>query len=287
MGGKMVSACLRAAFFAVFCVVACIPAKAQQSSGPVTQDGGDYKPPAHMIAKYPDLQVAHQATQPQGGSNLKTVGLILGIGDTFTVKTVGITAFGNEENHFPIAAWKVNDRVAATVQNLLKKNFRVKRIPATESAFASLYKPGGLFRDHEEEYLTIVRKLATSQQADYYLVISRAGSSFGSSNQFLSGLGVTRTDGGILGNGADYVHALTLMRVYDPQFKMLREQQGTIGQDSFLATVKGPHAELSDEAKRLPKEPQAAVNDPRARQLTLELLDKSLAMTVPKLFAAD
>ena len=204
------------------------------------------------------------------------------------MKTIGITVFGNEEKQFPIPGWKVDDRVSATTTGLLKKNFKVKRIPAPAGAFAALDAPGRLFRDHEEDFRAIVRKLAEPHKADYYLVVAPGGSPFGSSNQSMAGLGVTRTDGGVFGiGGGDYVHALTLIRVYDSQFKLLRTQAGSIGQETFMATVKGPHQLLDEEGKRLPPEPQAAVSDPRAKQITMELLDRSLAMTLPKLFAQD
>ncbi len=277
----MVPALLRVAMCAVLLCIGAGSVRAQ-SAGAVTEGTSDYKPPTRKIAR-PSAD-AKPATQQ--ASSLKTIGLISTIGDTFTVQTVGITVFGNEEKQFPIAAWKLNDRVAATVTDLLKKNFRVKRIPASESAFASLYEPGGLFRDGEAEYLAALRKLIASQQADYYLVITRGGSPFGTTNQSISGLGVTRTYG-VFGTGGDYVHALTLLRVFDPQFKMLRDERGTIGQETFLAIVKGPHIVLSEDSERLPKEPEAALNDPRAKKLVLELLDKSLTATVPKLFATD
>jgi hypothetical protein len=281
MGGEMIGMFYRAAALAVLIAVAALPARAQ--------DSGDYKPPARLIARE-DPTPSGLGAAPQGavaGPARKTIGVISTVGDAFNVKTVGMTVFGNEENKFPIPSWKVNDRVTASVANLLKKNFKVKRIPAQEAAFASLDAPGRLFRSYDDDLLEIVRKLSAAHPADYYLVVTPSGSPFGSSNQVLRGLGVTRTDGGLLGLGAgDYVHALTALRVYDGQFKLLRTESGTIGQETFLATVKGPHQLLEDD-KRLPKEAQAVAKDPRAKQIALDLLDKSLATTVTKIFAKD
>lgn len=283
----MIAVLCRAAMLAVFAAMAILPAMAQQPDQ-ATEDAGGYKPPARLIARedpaQTELAPSPQALAPRTAQ--KSIGLITTIGDSFHVRTVGVTAFGNEAGKFPIASWKANDRVASNVANLLRKNFRVKRISANESAFASLEAPGRLFRSYDDDFGEIVRKLAASQTADYYLVITPGGSTFSSTNQSLHGLGVTRTFGLLGGGGADYVHALTLLRVYDGQFKLLRTEAGTMGQEAFLATVKGPHLLLEDD-KRLPKEPEAAAKDPRARQIALDLLDKSLAMTVPKLFAKD
>jgi hypothetical protein len=277
----------RAAILAVFVAMAVLPARAQQPPDQATQDSGGYKPPARLIARE---EPAQGWATPQHGlaprTAQKSIGLITTIGDSFHVKTVGVTVSGNEAGKFPIASWKVNDRVASSVANLLRKNFKVKRIAANEGTFASLDAPGRLFRSDNDDFSEIVRKLAASQTADYYLVITPGSSAFSSTNQSLHGLGVSRTVGLLGGGGADYVHALTLLRVYDGQFKLLRTEAGTMGEESFLASVKGPHLLLEDD-KRLPKEPEAAAKDPRARQIALELLDKSLAMTVPKLFAKD
>jgi hypothetical protein len=285
----MLSACYRAVFFAAFFVIVSVPASAQQGAASAAADTADYLPPAHLIAKSPRQLAAKSASPEQTAkpAGQKTIGLISIVGDTFTVKTIGIMVFGNAEDKYPIPGWKVNDRVAADVAGLLKKNFRVKRIPATEADFASVYAAGGLFRDITAEFDTAVRKVAANQPADYYLVISRMVSPYGSTNQYVAGLGVTRTGSRTLGAGHDTYHALTMMSVYDAQLKPIRIEHGTIGQDTLFAPLKGPHLIVDEEAELLPEDPKAALDDSRARQAVLDLLDKSLATTVPKLFAAD
>ncbi len=288
MGGAMDRMVYRAAALAA-CLFVFSAAKAQDGAAPVAQDSGDYKPPAHLVAK-PQRQIAAKSASPQrtgSQADLKTIGLISIIGDNFTVKTIGLMVFANEEQKYPVPAWKVNDRVAADVAGILKKNFKIKRIPASEADFASVYAPGGLFRDITAEFDAAVRKVASSQPADYYLVISRMASPYASTNQYLTGLGVTRTGSRTLGTGYDVYHALTMMSVYDGQLKPVRVEHGTIGQETLFAAVKGPHAIVSEEVQRLPEDSQAALNDPRAKQVVLDLLDKSLSTTVPKLFAAD
>jgi hypothetical protein len=216
----------------------------------------------------------------------KTIGLISTIGDSFTVKTVGATLFDNEEKTFPVAEWRLNERIAASVSNILRKNYKVKWIQGSPNALEGLGGQLRTLRASDEEFSEALRSAVGTNRADYYLVITSSNSAFGTTDQTLKGLGLTRTEGVFGTGGGDYLHALTEMRVYDSQLKLLRSADGTIGQDSFLATVKGPYQKL-DDSKRLPGDPRAIVGDPRARDLSLKLLEKSLAATLPKLFDAN
>jgi hypothetical protein len=270
----MVSTLARAVLIACALLIAPGAAQAQAVDG--------YKPPSAASSSTPG-QIAPRAGSGGSGAQ-KTIGLISTVGDRFTVKRVGITVFGNEEEKFPIAAWKIDDRIAAAVSSTLKKNFRVKRIAVPAGAFASLDAPGDLFRDREEEFRQIVRKLAGAEKADFYLVVGPGGSQFGSTNQYLAGLGVVRSESVFIKR--DIVHSLIGFTVYDPQFKKLKNESASIGQDTFMVAVSGPHVILDDD-KRLPPEARAAASDQRTRQITTELVDKSIAMTLPKIFAKD
>jgi hypothetical protein len=267
-------------------LVACAVMIAPWAAHAQAVDG--YKPPsaARQSAQPAETQALAGPRSAITGSAPKTIGLISIIGDTYNVQTIGLMVFGNEEKAFPIPGWKVNDRVAATIGGLLKKNFRIKRIPASEANFASVYARGGLFRDITAEFDEAVRKVAANYPADYYLAVSRMVSPYGSSNQYVSGLGVTRAGVSALGGG-DIYHALTMLSVYDSKLQPVRVERGSIGQDTLFAVVKGPHLVISDDAQRLPEDPQAALNHPRAKETVLNLLDNSLRTSVPKLFATD
>jgi len=273
----MIATLMRAAVLVAALSIGLTAAQAQQASD-------DYLPPKSVLAAKAPANAVPKAAQPQTGQ--KTLGLISIIGDTYNVKTIGLMVFGNEEKAFPIPGWKVNDRVAATIGSLLKKNFRIKRIPASEADFASVYARGGLFRDITAEFDAAVRKVAANHPADYYLAVSRMVSPYSSTNQYVAGLGVTRAGLRDLGGG-DIYHALTMLSVYDSNLKPIRVERGTIGQETLFAVVKGPHLVVSDAAQRLPEDPEAALNHARAKEIVLDLLDKSLRMSVPKLFATD
>jgi hypothetical protein len=130
-----------------------------------------------------------------------------------------------------------------------------------------------------------VADFASQQKCDFYLLVAPGGSMVSSTNQGVGGLGVLRWKH-LLSPG-EHVFALSELTAYDSQFKAVRTENGSIGQDTiFMVVIRGPHLLLED-AKKLPDAPEAAASDPRAKELTWGLLEKSLAMTVPKLFAVD
>jgi hypothetical protein len=287
----MVSSWLRAAMVAALLAFAVGPVQAQQQEA---DDGGDYKPPSRLIARTPSegapragrpaaLQNAARQ-QPAGAQTAqKTVGLISIVGDSFMVKTVGVTVVGNEEENIPIPAWKVDDRVTAKVTQLLSRNFRVKRIPVPAGTYAK-YEKTLAGADYRERMRKLASDFGAAQKCDYYLLVAPGGSPVGDTNQGIGGIGTLRTT--MLFNPVQHVFALTELFVFDPQFNRLRREDGNIGEDRFMVAIKGPNQEL-DEAQHLPEDPRTAVSDPRAKQIAMDLLDRSLAMTVPKLLAVD
>ena len=273
----------RAALVAAVICLSAIPASAQPQPAPAAENSGTYKPPAQFIGQ----ATAPKAQKPSAGrpaTAVKPLGLISIVGETFYVKRVGFTVFGNEEEKFPVAGWKIDDRVAASVGRLLQKNFKIKRIQIPAGAFAAFKAGDFIFKSFDDELAKFIAKYTAGQNCDYYLLVSPGYSQFSNTNQGLYGLGVVRWDHIIF--PGEFVHALSMLTVYDAKMVQVRSQFSTIGQDTFMATVRGPHQELKD-ASKLPPEAKAAVADPRAQKIAWELLEKSLTMTVPKLFAAN
>jgi hypothetical protein len=282
------------AFWVALFSVFAISANAQQAEQSAENS---YLPPSQFIAKTPAAAGQRSAAAPSTAEARptaqarsaaapapKTVGVLSVVGETFRVKRIGMTVFGNEEEKFPVAAWKVDDKVVESVNRVLKKTFRTKRIQIPAGAFTKFRDGDFLFKSFEDELAKFIAQFTAGQKCDYYLLVSPGYSQIGSTNQGIYGLGVVRWDH-IFAPG-EYVHALSMLTVYDTQMKQLRSQFSTIGQETFMVAVKGPHQELK-EGDKLPPEAKAAAADPRAQKLTWELLDKSLAMTLPKLFAAN
>ena len=244
-----------------------------------------YKPPSAATQKALAAQSEPTAAvlkAPATGA-LKTIGLISIIGDTFTVKNNGVTVFGNEAQEIAVPQWKVDDSVAAKVGSILKKNFRIKRIAVPAGAYKK-YETSLRGIDYRERQHRLVKDFAASQKCDYYLLVAPGGSVVGSTNQGVGGLGLLRWPN--VFSAKEHVHALSELTAYDGQLNVIRSERGSIGEDTFFAAIKGPSL-LLEEPQLLPPDPKAAAKDPRAKTLTWTLLEKSLATTVPKLFAVD
>lgn len=281
----MIAICRCAAIVAAVFYMSAVSAAAQQQPATGAESSDSYKPPARFLAENgaPKPQKSAPA-KTVNATGLKTVGVISLIGETFTVKKIGIMVFGNEEESFPIDGWKIDDRVADSVSRILKKNFRVKRIKVPAGAYAAFSNGDFFLKSRDDEFARFIAKYTAGQNCDYYLAISPGGSQVGSTNQYITGLGVVRSSSAF--ESAEHIHALSSLTVYDSQTKPLRSESGTIGQETFMAGIRGPHIDLAD-AERLPPEAKAASADPRAQKLAWDLLDKSLGMTLPKLLAAD
>jgi hypothetical protein len=272
-------AALSAALIAMFAG----PAASQTQPAAGSQNTDDYKPPARFIA--PQAAPKGEKSSPaKAAPGTKTVGLISIIGENFIVKRVGFTVFGNEEEKFPVPAWKIDDQVAVAVTRILKKNFGVKRIQIPSGAFAKFREGDFLFKSFETELAKFIAQYTAGQNCDYYLLVSPGYSQFSNTNQGLYGLGVVRWDH-IFFPG-EFVHALSMLTVYDSKMVQVRSEFATIGQETFMVPVKGPHQELKD-GDKLPPDAKSALADPRAKKIAWELLEQSLTKTVPKLLAAN
>jgi hypothetical protein len=218
----------------------------------------------------------------QAAAQQRTVGVISTIGETFTLQKVGIMVFGNESNDAAIDSWGIDDLVSKKVAALLSGRFAVKKINTSKGAFAYLERPGfDPFRDRDGEFRALVQKIATSQGCDLVVVIRKAESRYGTTNQTVSGLGMA-TPSNLM--GSHHLYALSAISVFDGRtFEVLREQRASIGQNTLFAEIIGPHREVA--ASDWPTGP-VAQNQP-IRSATWQLLDQSLAATIPALFETN
>jgi hypothetical protein len=215
---------------------------------------------------------------------VKCIAVASALGSVFAVQKVGLTVFGNEFAEVAVDAWRADDLVVDRMSRLLNKRFDVKRVHVPNGAVAALAaaerKP---FTDNEGELRSLVRDLARSQRCDYFVVITKGSSRFGNTNQQVTGLGIVAGSSPIISNV--YIHALASIRAYDgTTFELLRHSNLSLGQRTFLATIVGPHREV--DKSYWPKSAQAA-QDARLRDTVLQLLDQSIAATVPQLFAIN
>lgn len=210
----------------------------------------------------------------------KTVGVVSAIGHKFALQKIGVTAFGNELNEVPIDSWGIDDAVANRVSALLGTRLAVKRISYPKGAFAAYESPSA-FTDSSAALQDIVRTISGSQKHDLYIVVTRAGVPFGSTNQAVAGLGMVEAAGAI---NPDNVHlyAVTTVHVYDGRtFARLHWQRTEfqIGASLTGRVINGPYRTL--DRTWWPATPQAVHND-KLKSATRALVEQSLATTIPE-----
>lgn len=223
-----------------------------------------------------------QAGAQQVSDGRRTIGVISTIGETFTLQKIGLMVTGNDTKQFGIEAWAIDDLVVGKVASLVSKRFAVQKIGGTSGAFADLEQAGfNPFRDLNAEFQSRVRKIGARQTCDFYVVITKAATPFGTTHQALSGLGLVENSGLF---GSFYLHALSAITVFDGRtFERLGEKRASIGQANFLATIKGPHREVDASAW-----PTGQLSQNQGlRSATWKLLEQSLAVTLPELIQTN
>lgn len=220
------------------------------------------------------------AKQARAQNGKCAVGVVSQLGEKFTVRKIGYTVFGNEENEVPIESWHIDDLVLAKISGLLGKRGVVRRIPYHKEAFASL-ETLKLFRDTEAEVGEGVRTLTAGTPCVRYLLVTRAYSNVGNTNQTIGGLGILHT-----GIGEMFVkvnaYALFSLRLYDGEtFALLKRAHAPSGDSIFTRWIGGPHRQL-DEAS-WPGSPDKAAQDAKLREPIRERVSQGMDATLAEL----
>jgi hypothetical protein len=210
----------------------------------------------------------------------RTVGVISAVGSTFALQKVGITVFGNELNEVPIGSWGLDDAVANRVSAVLGKRFTVKRIAVPQGAFDASDNPAA-FSDPNATLQATVRKLARSANCDLYIVVTRAGTSFSGTNQFVAGIGMVE-GGGVINPDNVTLFAVTAVHLYDGRTfeRLLWQRPGFAIGGSFGNVVNAPHRRL--DRTWWPATPQA-VQSEKYKAAVRALLAESVGATVPEM----
>ena len=217
-------------------------------------------------------------------ADAKSVGVISAVGHKFAVQKIGITVFGNELNEVPIDVWGIDDAVANKVGALLGGRFAVKKINYPKGIFTP-YETPTAFTEPDAVLQGIVRNVAGSQKFDLYIVVTRAGVPFGSSNQAVSGLGIVEV-GGLINVDNVHLYAITTVHVYDGRtFERLhwRRTDFQIGASLLGKVINGPHRTL--DRSWWPHNAQVAQNE-KLKSATRALVEQSLATTIPDVIGA-
>jgi hypothetical protein len=271
------------------------PALAQTAPTPAPNPSPSKPSPAKPAAKKPappksDAGANAAAAGTQHGP---CIGVIPHVGDHFAVKTVGFTVFGNDLKEIPIEAWGLDDLLVARVRAAAGPGVAVRRIAYSANAFEPPGNPlSRLFRT-ENDFKAVVRTIAGAAGCERYVVVLKAASGLGNTNQAVEGIGIVNWG---------YLFALTSLFVFDGHtFDILKKGHGTIDEqkivpdplvNALLRTnpIHGPSRKL--EQFRRSTEPDAVVNWPPTvetvmglRDVTRALLAESLDNVLPKLLA--
>lgn len=239
--------------------------------------------PAPAKPNLPKTVAAKQQISKQApAQNSNCVGVVSNLGEKFAVKKiVGYIIFVGEENEVPVESWHIDDLVVAKISGSLGKRTAVRRIPYRKDAFASLAKPK-LSHDREAEFGEIIRTITAGTRCARYVVITRGGSSYGTTHQSLSGLGIVAGKKPYFTGDLYNLYALIAVRVYDGDtFSLLTRKAASIGQPTFLAMIHGPHREVDESF--WPVSPDVAAQNVRLRDAIRELVSQSLDATLPEL----
>jgi hypothetical protein len=207
------------------------------------------------------------------------IGVIAAIGTHFTVQTIGLTVFGNEEAQVPVEGWGLEDLAVARVRTALP-GVNVRRIAYASGAFDPYYDPAPkLFRKPAAELPAIVRQVAANSGCGRYVVITRFAGTFPGTNQTMQGVGILKRGIGDL-IGHNYLFANVQVTVFDGQtFEIQKNPSLSVG--TLLAAAfldeRGPAlTEIPFPAPAAEAANSAALRD-GARALLAKRLDKTLA----------
>jgi hypothetical protein len=231
-----------------------------------------------QVAPKPAAAPQQAAPKSDGG---KCVGVVSAIGDTFTLKTMGITVFNNAQSKVPIDSWRIDDLVAAKVNAVLGKRLNLQRVNYPKGTFAALEEQHGLFYNPEDDLKGILRRITAGTKCDRYIVVLKTSTTLGSSNQSLRGLGILH-DASIV--TSYYLYTMFTVRLYDGQsLSVVAQQAASIGQRTFLAAFRGPNREVDE--TWWPK--SDAAQSTKLRDGIRALVEQSLEITLPALLQAN
>jgi len=164
---------------------------------------------------------AAQPVAPEKLSTIKTMGVIVALGDEITLTNSGILVFTNGESHGSLAPWGIDDTAMQKVTAFLSRRFDVRPLVYDRAAFApdKLYWPetepmiSGLVDPSRKRVETVIGDSVQPQGFDAYVLVSLAWSHVGATNQVVTGLGLLEAHS--LFYTQNVIHALYSITVFD------------------------------------------------------------------------
>jgi hypothetical protein len=217
-------------------------------------------------------------------------GVVVTIGDEFTVQTTGLTIFQDKKTVVPIPGWGLNDLIFARTRAAIPAGISVVRIPYNPAKFPPRDESKDtlkdrLFRDRNAELAGYMREVVKGTNCRHYIQILNSISPIGSSNRTVRAFGILNQDV-VLGRRI-FLHALAFIRIFDGRdFSVVRQSSALINLDHSLAVqrllgklIGGPYRELP--AESFPARPEDVADNPAFRDGVRAMLTESLDKTLP------
>jgi hypothetical protein len=224
----------------------------------------------------------------------KTVGIVSAVGDEFTLTRAGLAGLADEDRRFSIAAWGIDDLIAARAGALLGRRFQVQPVTYPRASFAARDRdsPFALINTARDDPIKeLLRNQVTPQGLDAYLVITAATSPYGSRGRTIAGIGIINRSA-VFGASAQ-LHALYMIRVIDGHtFKVIDKKSASPVDGAGLDRLSGPSREL--DASLLPAaqgpaqdQAQELTHDEPLKAAVTDLIERSLPQTLKDLQLID
>ena len=261
-------------------LLACLVVPASSQSPP-TADAPAAPVPAKPVAKKPAPK-AKAPVKPAAAaeSGPCKYGVVIAVGEVFTVQKIGLTVFGNEYTEVPIS-WGLEDLIFAHARTAAG-GIPLRRINYAKGAFDSYYHPKpSLFRNERQELTETVRQIAGSSGCERYYVFTRLKGQFPGTNQLIEGVGIVNRGVGIL--NSSFLFANVSLAVFDGDTFEIRKAPSTNFEAVLSALAAGltsdPGLRKMDDTA-FPATPEEAAKSATlrdgARNFLTEHLDKFL-----------
>jgi hypothetical protein len=246
--------------------------------------------PSVQTQANPGPQKAPKQSAAQPAPSGKSVCVASAIGHTFDVQKIGLMVFGNSLDHVAVDSWGIDDAAVRKIQEILGKQFAVRRISIPKTALAAFETPGGgFFRNPADELVHAAA--AASSKCHIYVTLTRGVSLYNGTNQSVAGIGILHRESPFV--EIVYVYASYVIRTYDgDNFTALRTKKPTVGLSAIdllggtgIMGAGGIDAMYRKVDKTWwPATSQAAAQSTQLKNATRTLIEEGLAKTMPGMF---
>lgn len=272
---------LLAAAVVLTCFSTSASAQIQPSAPAATQATKPHVKPAARKPAERDRSASKSA--PGTGASCG-LGVVVAVGDEFTVKRIGLDFLNDHEKVVPIENWGLDDLVFARVRAAAPRGVTVRRILHSKSIQPSEELKNRFFRDRKAELVDVMRQVTAGTDCERYVLVGRSISKFNDSNITVRGVGIVDWD--IPLRHKTYLFALSFIRVFDGRdFSIIRQGSAITQREPLMQRILlgelilGPYSELSQAS--FPGHPDEVPGNLALREYARALLTASLDKTLP------